>query len=216
MASLGDRAVSGKRGARGWLKGHLADPYVKQANAQGYRSRAAFKLAQLDAAQRLLRPGDCVVDLGAAPGGWSQVAAQRVAPAGRVVAVDLLEMDPIDGVEFVQGDFTHDAVRADLRARLPDRGVDLVMSDMSPNLSGVKDNDQARGAELVLAALDFAGTVLTPRGAVLVKIFHGGSMQELVAHARRRFRAVKLSKPPASRARSAEVYLLGQGGDGVF
>lgn len=208
--------MSGKRGARRWLKGHLADPYVKQANAQGYRSRAAFKLVQLDAAQRLLRPGTRVVDLGAAPGGWSQVAARRVAPGGQVLAVDLLAMEPIDGVEFVCGDFTTPAVRAALRERLPARGVDLVMSDMAPNLSGVKENDQARAAELVIEALDFAATVLTREGAVLVKLFHGAAMQDLVARARQRFHTVKLSKPPASRARSAEVYLLGRGSDGVF
>lgn len=208
--------MSGKRSARRWLKGHLADPFVKQANAQGYRSRAAFKLVQIDAAQRLLRPGTRVVDLGAAPGGWSQVAARRVAPGGQVLAVDLLEMDPIDGVEFVCGDFTIPAVRAALRERLPDRGVDLVMSDMAPNLSGVKENDQARAAALVIEALDFAATVLTRDGAVLIKLFHGAAMQDLVAQARQRFRTVKLSKPQASRARSAEVYLLGRGSDGVF
>ena len=208
--------MSGKRGARRWIKGHLADTYVKQANAQGYRSRAAFKLVQLDAAQRLLRPGSRVVDLGAAPGGWSQVASQRVAPGGQVLAVDLIEMAPIDGVEFVCGDFTDPAVRAALRERLPSGGVDLVLSDMAPNLSGVKENDQARAAELVIAALDFAAAVLRRDGAVLVKLFHGGAMQELLAQARQRFRTVKLSKPPASRARSAEVYLLGRGGNGVF
>lgn len=208
--------MSGKRSARRWLKGHLADPYVKQANAQGYRSRAALKLIQIDTAQRLLRPGTRVLDLGAAPGGWSQVAARRVAPGGQVLAVDLLEMEPIDGVEFVCGDFTTPHVRAALRERLPARGVDLVMSDMAPNLSGVKENDQARAAELVIEALEFAATVLTREGAVLIKLFHGAAMQDLVTRARQRFHTVKLSKPPASRARSSEVYLLGRGSDGVF
>jgi 23S rRNA (uridine2552-2'-O)-methyltransferase len=208
--------VSGKRGARRWLKGHLADTYVKQANALGYRSRAAFKLVQLDAAQRLLRPGTRVVDLGAAPGGWSQVAAQRVAPGGQVLAVDLIDMAPLNGVEFVCGDFTDPAVRAALRERLPVDGVDLVLSDMAPNLSGVKENDQARAAELVVAALDFASEVLTRDGAVLVKLFHGAEMPDLLAQARQRFGSVKLSKPPASRARSAEVDLLGRGRNGVF
>ena len=208
--------MSGKRGARRWLKGHLADPYVKLANTQGFRSRAAFKLIQIDDAQRLLRPGAAVLDLGAAPGGWSQVAARRVAPGGRVVAVDLLEMESIDNVQFVHGDFASLAVRDELGALLPAGGVDLVMSDLAPNLSGTRDRDQARAAELVLHALDFAAAVLTARGAVLIKVFHGEAMDELLAQARQRFRAVKLCKPAASRSRSTEAYLIGRGSNGIL
>ncbi len=208
--------MSGKRGARRWLRGHLSDPYVREANARGYRSRAAFKLLQLDDAERLLRPGAAVVDLGAAPGGWAQVAAERTAPGGTVLAVDLLEMAALPGVEFLRGDFTDPRVREALVARLPAGGAHLVMSDMAPNLSGMKDADQARAAELAGAALEFAGQVLAPQGAILLKLFHGRPMEDLVRQARERFRSVKVKKPQASRARSSEVYLLGRGADGIF
>ncbi len=208
--------MSGKRGTRRWLGRHLADTWVREAGARGYRSRAAFKLAQIDDAERLLRPGATVVDLGAAPGGWSQVAAERVGATGRVLAVDVLEMAPLPGVAILQGDFTDPAVRDALAGQLPDGGAHLVMSDMAPNLTGVKDTDQARAAELALAAMDFAVRALEPRGAILLKVFHGRSMQDLVREARGRFRSVKVRKPEASRARSAEVYLLGKGVSGIF
>jgi len=206
--------VSGKRGARRWLKGHLADAWVREASARGYRSRAAFKLVQLDDAERLLRAGSVVVDLGAAPGGWSQVAAERAGARGTVLALDLLEMEPIRGVAVLRGDFTDPGTRREVRARLPQRGADLVMSDMAPNLSGVKEADQARATALGLEVIGFAHDTLAARGAMLLKIFQGASTQELVAEARRRFRRVDVKKPPASRARSAEAYLLGR--DGIF
>lgn len=210
--SLGDPFVTGKRSAKRWLRGHVSDPYVKEANARGYRSRAAFKLRQLDDAEHLLRRGDTVVDLGAAPGGWSQVAAERVGKGGRVLAIDRLEMAPLDGVRFVHGDFTDPALRRALLAELPAAGARLVMSDMAPNLTGVRDTDQAAAAELAREALGFAAGCLAKDGAVVVKIFQGTSMQELLAEARSLFRKVKIVKPAASRARSAESYLLGRGG----
>ena len=205
--SLGDRDVSGKRCARTWLKGHLRDPFVREANARGYRSRAAFKLRQIDDAEGLLGRGRAVVDLGAAPGGWAQVAAQRCGGAP-VVAVDLLPMDPLPGVRFRQGDFSDPALQAWVRENLPEAGADLVLSDMAPNLSGVKETDQARSEALAQAVLAFAGSVLAPRGAVLLKVFQGSGLEAVRAAARADFRTVKLVKPPASRSRSAELYLL--------
>jgi len=204
--------VSGKRGAKGWLRGHLSDTWVREANARGYRSRAAFKLAQIDDAEHLLQSGAAVVDLGAAPGGWSQVAAERVGRAGLVLAVDLLDMEALPGVDVMRGDFMDPNIRAGLLARLPARGARLVMSDMAPNLSGVRDADQARAAELGLLVLGFASEVLATDGAVLLKVFQGGSMQDVVDEARRRFRRVKIKKPQASRSRSSETYLLGRDG----
>jgi 23S rRNA (uridine2552-2'-O)-methyltransferase len=200
--------MSGKGKSRRWYKAHRADPYVKRSTAEGLRSRAAYKLMQLDARERLFRPGQWVVDLGAAPGGWSQVAAPRVAPGGRVLALDRLEMVPIEGVCFFQGDFFSEALRGRLIAKLPGSMADIVISDMAPNLTGVKIADQAACEELVLDVMEYAGQVLKPGGTLLTKVFHGAGMDGVLATARQRFEQVRLRKPDASRARSAESYLL--------
>ncbi len=197
--------------SKAWMRSHVTDPFVRQARRQGYRSRAAYKLAEIDARDRLLTPGAVVVDLGAAPGGWSQVAAQRVGPGGRVLAVDLLEMAPIPGVEFLQGDFTAPAVLAALEARLGGTPVDLVICDMAPNLSGIASVDQARSRHLAELALDFAVTHLRPGGGFLVKLFQGEGFDDFVRTVRRHFARVATRKPEASRSRSREVYLLAKG-----
>jgi 23S rRNA (uridine2552-2'-O)-methyltransferase len=202
--------VSRRGNTRRWLQQHVADPYVRQAQAQGYRSRASFKLIEIDQRDRLLQAGATVVDLGAAPGGWSQVASERVGPRGRVVAVDLLDMAPLPGVEFIRGDFTYDAVFEQLLGLLPG-GVDLVMSDMAPNLTGVRDIDQPAALYLAELALDFAVRVLKPRGALLVKCFEGAGSQQLRALFARHFGQVAVRKPEASRDRSREHYLIGRG-----
>jgi 23S rRNA (uridine2552-2'-O)-methyltransferase len=194
-----------------WLKEHASDQYVKRAQRQGARSRAAFKLEELDAAERLLKPGMVVVDLGAAPGGWSQYAAKALNHKGSVYALDLLPMDPLPGVEFIQGDFREPGPLATLKKSLAGRPVDLVMSDMAPNLSGIDAVDQPRALHLAELALDFAGEVLRPGGALLAKVFQGAGFEQLLARARREFATVKMKKPPASRARSAEMYLLASG-----
>ena len=208
--------MSGKGRSRRWLREHLADPYVREANAKGYRSRAAFKLAQLDDAEKLFRRGDTVLDLGSAPGGWSQVAAQRVGAGGQIVAIDLLDMAPLPGVHFVQGDFTDPQLRSAIMNKLGSPCARVVLSDMAPNLSGMKDTDQARASELAMQVLAFAHEVLQPQGRIVVKIFHGAAMAEIVREAQRLFRKVKVKKPHASRSRSAEAYLLGCAADGVF
>jgi len=179
-----------------WLRRHVADPYVKKAKAQGYRSRAAFKLLEIDKKEKLLSAGTRVLDLGAAPGGWSQVAAQKKA---KVVAVDLLRMDAIPGVTVLQGDFQQQAF---------DEAFDVVLCDVSPNLSGIRGVDQARALELSLAAIDLCTKVLKPEGAFLVKAFHGESFDELLRALRKAFREVKVIKPAASRDESRENYLL--------
>lgn len=196
--------------SRRWLHEHIADPYVRQAQAQGYRSRASFKLLELNQRDRLLQPGATVVDLGAAPGGWSQVASAVVGPHGKVLAVDLLDMAPLPRVEFILGDFGDDAVLEHVLSLLPD-GADLVMSDMAPNLSGVRDVDQPAALHLAELALDFAQRVLKPRGALLVKCFEGAGSQELRAAFARHFEQILVRKPDASRDRSREHYLIGRG-----
>jgi 23S rRNA (uridine2552-2'-O)-methyltransferase len=197
--------------SKAWMTEHVNDPYVQEAKRLGYRSRAAFKLLEIDARDHLLKHGMVVVDLGATPGGWSQVAAKKVGPRGRVFALDLLEMAPIAGVEFIQGDFTEDAVLAQLEERLGDAVIDLVICDMAPNISGIGLSDQARSMYLAELAMDFAVQRLKPNGAFLVKLFHGSGFEEFVREARRRFRQVAVRKPEASRSRSKEVYLLAKG-----
>lgn len=201
--------MSRRGNTRRWLQRHVSDPYVRQAQAHGYRSRASFKLIEIDQRDRLLRPGAVVVDLGSAPGGWSQVAAERVGPQGRVVAVDLLDMAPLPGVEFIHGDFGELAVLEQILALVPG-GADLVMSDMAPNLTGVRDVDQPAALYLVELALDFAARVLKPHGALLVKCFEGAGSQELRTLFGRRFGQVLVRKPDASRDRSREHYLIGR------
>ena len=193
------------------MQEHVTDPYVRKAQAEGMRSRAAYKLQQLAERDNLLKPGMVVVDLGSAPGGWSQVAGRAVGPEGRVVGVDLLEMLPVPGVRFVQGDFGDDAVLIEVEKLLDGRAVDLVLSDMAPNMSGVASVDQARSIGLAELALDFAANHLKPQGNFLVKVFQGSGFETLVADIRHRFVQVMIRKPEASRSRSNEVYLVAKG-----
>jgi 23S rRNA (uridine2552-2'-O)-methyltransferase len=191
-----------------WLQENFADPYVQRAQAAGWRSRAVFKLEEIDRRAHLLHPGAVCLDLGAAPGAWSQYASQRVGAKGRVVATDLLPMAELAGVEFVQGDFREDEVFERILALLPARGVDLVLSDMAPNLSGVDVIDQPRSMYLAELALAMAERVLKPGGSALIKVFQGAGFKELLQAARGKFSEVKLMKPLASRSRSPESYLL--------
>lgn len=200
------KSASSKR----WLRRHVTDRHVHDAARQGYRSRAAFKLLEIDRKDRLLRPGMRVLDLGAAPGGWSQVAAERVRPGGRVVAVDLLALESLGGVIAVRGDFRDASLRAAVAAAL-DGSADLVLCDLSPNLSGIASADQARAAELVALAADFALEVLQPEGAFLCKIFHGEAFSALREMLDRRFASVQVRKPAASRSESRETYVLARG-----
>ncbi len=193
------------------MQEHVSDPYVRKAQSEGMRSRAAYKLQQLSERDHLLKPGMVVVDLGCAPGGWAQVAGRVVGTEGRVVGVDLLEMLPVPGVRFVQGDFGDDQVLAEVEKYLEGRAVDLVLSDMAPNMSGVTSVDQARSIGLAELALDFAVNHLKPQGNFLVKVFQGSGFEELVAEIRRRFVQVMIRKPEASRSRSNEVYLVAKG-----
>jgi 23S rRNA (uridine2552-2'-O)-methyltransferase len=197
--------------SKAWMHEHVNDPYVKRAQAEGFRSRAAYKLQQLAERDKLLKTGMLVVDLGAAPGGWSQVAAKAVAPGGRVVAVDLLPVTPVHGVTVIQGDFQDDATLASVEAALGGEQADLVISDMAPNISGIPLVDQARAAGLAELALDFALKHLKPRGNFLVKAFQGGGYDAFVKLLRTHFMEVATRKPEASRSRSNEVYLLGKG-----
>jgi 23S rRNA (uridine2552-2'-O)-methyltransferase len=194
-----------------WLEEHFSDPFVQRAKDAGLRSRAAFKLEEIDAAEKLIFPGAVVVDLGAAPGGWSQYAARRLAGNGTVFALDLLAMDAIPGVIFQQGDFREQAALDTLLAELGGRRVDLVLSDMAPNMSGVDVVDQARAADLEALALDFARQVLRPGGVLVMKVFQGAGFQQLLAEARRAFEGVRMRKPRASRQRSSETYLVARG-----
>ena len=194
-----------------WLRRHTTDAYVRRAKAQGYRSRAAFKLTEIDARERLLAPGGLVIDLGAAPGGWAQVASARVGRGGCVVAVDLLEIAPISNVKVLRGDFRSEGVRDKVRAALGGRKADVVLSDLSPNLSGIGAADQSRAAELVRAAAGFCRGVLKPEGRFLCKVFQGSEFAALLAELRRDFRRVRVLKPAASRSESRETYLLAEG-----
>jgi 23S rRNA (uridine2552-2'-O)-methyltransferase len=193
-----------------WIKRHVNDPYVHRARAHGYRSRAAFKLIEIANRDGLARPGDSVVDLGAAPGGWSQALAERVGRSSRVVAVDLLEIAPIPGVTIIRGDFGEEAVLRRLDDALEGGKIDLVVSDMAPNISGVRSSDQARSIHLCELALDFAQTHLNSGGAFLVKAFQGAGYPEFLAAMRRVFISVASRKPGASRGESKEMYLVGK------
>ena len=194
-----------------WMQEHVADTYVKRARAEGMRSRAAYKLAQIAERDRLLAAGMTVVDLGAAPGSWSQVAAERVGPRGRVIALDLLDMRPVRGVTFIRGDIRDGAAVAELERALGGQQAHLVLSDMAPNLSGIATTDQARAAELAELALDFALKHLKPQGNFLVKAFQGAAFEEFLRKLRSCFAAVAVRKPEASRSRSSEVYLVARG-----
>ena len=194
-----------------WLREHASDPYVQRARREGYRSRAAYKLQEIARSDRLITPGMTVIDLGAAPGGWSQVAAERVGPKGRVIAVDLLEMPPLRAVVLIRGDFREAETVARMEAELRGTLVDLVVSDMAPNMSGITVSDQVRVVHLAELALDFAVKWLKPEGNLLVKTFQGAGFPELREGMRTHFRQVLTRKPQASRGRSSEIYLLGKG-----
>jgi 23S rRNA (uridine2552-2'-O)-methyltransferase len=198
------------RTSNAWLREHVTDPYVQRARAEGYRSRASFKLMEIDDRDHLIRGGEVVVDLGATPGGWSQVAAKRQQGKGSVIALDLLEMDPLRGVDFIQGDFRDETVLQDLEARLAGRKVGLVLSDMAPNMSGILVSDQARVMDLAELALTFSRSWLKPDGAFLVKVFQGYGYDDFVRAMKSSFSTVATRKPDASRDRSPEVYLLGR------
>ena len=194
--------------SKAWLKEHRDDPYVQQAQREGYRSRACYKLLELQEKDRLIRPGMTVVDLGSAPGGWSQVAVDLVGDRGRVVASDILHMDNLAGVEFIQGDFTEDEVFEQILAAIDGHPVDVVVSDMAPNMSGVNAVDQPRSMYLVELALDMARQVLRPGGVFVAKVFQGEGFDELIRDTRASFGKVLTRKPAASRPRSREVYLV--------
>jgi len=199
-----------RAGSKRWMREHVNDPFVRQAQKDGYRSRAAYKLLEIAGKDRLFRPGAIVFDLGAAPGGWSQVAAQAVGAAGRVCAIDLLAVQPIAGVELLRGDFTETATRAALLARAPG-GADLVLSDMAPNISGIADRDQRLSFELAGLAVDFARQALRPGGSLLLKVFQSEWVEGLRAQMEELFERVSVRKPEASRGRSAELFLSGRG-----
>ena len=206
---------------KAWMVDHLNDTYVKLAKKEGYRARAAYKLKEIDENLGLIKPGQLVVDLGATPGAWSQYVRRRFAlkdgpahPAGmngRIIALDLLDFEPIEGVEFIQGDFREESVLAVLEALVGGREVDVVISDMAPNLSGIESSDAARIAHLVMLAVEFAQNHLTERGALVCKLFHGSGYEEMTRLFKARFRVVKSMKPKASRDKSSETFLVGVG-----
>lgn len=213
-----------KKVNKAWLHDHLTDPYVKMAQKEGYRARAAYKLKEIDEAFQLIRPGQVVVDLGAAPGAWSQYLRRRFAPKsagvggaasgeldGTIIALDLLEFEPIDGVAFIQGDFRDDEVMHQLEAALGGKAVDVVVSDMAPNLSGIASSDSARISHLVELAIDFSTRHLKPEGALVAKVFHGSGYSQLVELFKQQFRVVKPIKPKSSRDKSSETFLVGIG-----
>ncbi len=213
-----------KKVNKAWLNDHVNDPYVRLAQKEGFRSRAAYKLKEIDEAFRLIRPGQVVVDLGAAPGAWSQYVRRRFAPKdagaggaavgelnGTIIALDLLDFEPVEGVEFIQGDFQEETVLQQLVDMLAGRPVDVVVSDMAPNLSGIEVTDAARIANLVELAIDFAQSHLRPEGALVCKVFHGSGYSQLVDAFRAAFRTTKVLKPKASRDKSAETFLVGIG-----
>jgi 23S rRNA (uridine2552-2'-O)-methyltransferase len=194
-----------------WMREHVNDPYVQMAQKDGYRSRAAYKLLEINAKDKLLKPGMVVVDLGATPGGWSQVAAREIGRGGKVIALDLLPLDPLSGVDFIQGDFREDAVLKQLQDLLAGRQVALVISDMAPNMSGVLNADLARALYLAELALEFAYEQLQADGYFLVKVFQGAGFEDYLKLMRSRFSKVVTRKPKASRDRSSELYLLATG-----
>lgn len=208
--------MSRSKSSKRWLKEHFDDPYVKLAQKEGYRSRAVYKLLEIQERDKVLSSGMVVVDLGAAPGGWSEAAKRIVGPKGKVFALDILPMDPIPGVEFLQGDFTEAEVLEKLLQLIDKRGVDLVTSDISPNISGVRDVDQSRAMYLAELALDFAQQVLKKGGSFLVKLFQGEGFDPFLKSVRQSFTQIIIRKPKASRPRSKEVYLLAKGFKGIL
>jgi 23S rRNA (uridine2552-2'-O)-methyltransferase len=209
--TIGTDTVKKSKSSQQWLRDHEDDEYVKRAREEGYRSRASYKLLEINEKFKIMKPGSCVVDLGAAPGGWSQVAAGSVGPKGRVIALDILEMVPIDSVTIIQGDFTQEEPFARLLAETTHRPVDLVISDMAPNLSGMKQIDQPRSAYLVELAIQLCDHVLRRGGSLVSKCFEGTGINEIRQAYRERFERVANFKPRASRGRSSEIYLVGLG-----
>ncbi|WP_058534446.1 23S rRNA (uridine(2552)-2'-O)-methyltransferase RlmE [Legionella saoudiensis] len=203
--------MSRTKSSKRWLQEHFDDVYVKKAQAEGYRSRAVYKLKEVDEKESLLKPGMTVVDLGAAPGGWTQYVSERLQGRGRIVALDILPMDSLPDVDIILGDFREDDVLQQLMDLIPERSVDLVLSDMAPNMSGTTAIDIPRAMYLVELAFDFADKMLKPGGSMLVKIFHGSGFDDLVKQAKASFDKVVIRKPAASRARSKETYLLAKG-----
>jgi 23S rRNA (uridine2552-2'-O)-methyltransferase len=203
--------MSRSKSSKGWLQEHFDDEYVKRSLSDGYRSRASYKLLEINEKDKIIRPGMTVVDLGAAPGGWSQVAAKLVGLKGRVIASDILPMDAIAGVEFLQGDFTENEVVEQLLHSMGGASADLVISDMAPNMSGMNDIDQPQVMYLAELALELARTILSPGAYLLVKVFQGEGFSEYQKELKSSFASVKVRKPKASRARSREIYLLGAG-----
>lgn len=206
-----DKKVKKNKTTKAWITEHVNDAYVQRARVEGWRSRAAFKLTEIDDKDKLLKPGMTVVDLGSAPGSWSQIAARRVAPGGRLIALDLLPMEPVNGVSFIQGDFHDEEVLQQLADALEGRQVDLVLSDMAPNMSGIGMVDQARVMVLAELTLDFCAEHLKPGGDMLVKVFQGDGFMELRRALQQQFQTLQMRKPAASRNRSAEIYLLARG-----
>jgi 23S rRNA (uridine2552-2'-O)-methyltransferase len=200
-----------KPSSKAWMHEHINDEYVKRAQKEGYRARAAYKLLEIDDKDKLIKPGMTIVDLGATPGSWSQVAVQRLKGQGRIIALDILDMQAINGVEFIQGDFREDQVLRQLEQTLHQKPVDLVIADMAPNMSGIADVDQAGAAHLTELALEFSKDWLKPSGHFLVKVFIGAGFEEILQTMRQMFDKVVTRKPKASRGRSNEVYLLGLG-----
>ncbi|MDP5069457.1 MAG: 23S rRNA (uridine(2552)-2'-O)-methyltransferase RlmE [Congregibacter sp.] len=203
--------VKKRSSSKAWLREHREDPYVQQAQRDGYRSRACYKLLELQEREKLMRPGMTVLDLGSAPGGWSQVAASLVGDHGKVIASDILPMDSLAGVDFIQGDFTENAVFERILQEMGGKPVDLVISDMAPNMSGVSAVDQPKSIYLVELALDMAYRVLAPGGVFVTKVFHGEGFDAVFQAAREQFEKVVTRKPTASRPRSREVYLVARG-----
>lgn len=203
------------KSSAGWLREHVTDPYVKQAQKDGYRSRSSYKLIQLNEKDRLIRPGMLIVDLGSAPGGWSQVAGRLVGAKGKVVATDILRMDPLPNVEFIQGDFTEQAVLEQILATLEGRQPDLVICDIAPNISGIDSADQASSMYLVELALDMTRQVLKPKGNFVAKVFQGAGSDAYLKDLRSSFEKLFIRKPDASRARSREIYVVAKGFKGA-
>lgn len=203
--------MSKSHSSKRWLRRHVSDPYVQRSKKEGYRSRSAYKLTEIDDRDKILKPGMVVVDLGSAPGGWSQILAKRLGASSTVIAIDLLVMEPVAGVTFLQGDFTRESGLAAIRSALNGRKADVVLSDMAPNLTGIAVSDQARTMELAELTRDFALLHLKPEGSLLVKIFQGAGYDEYLKSLRRGFRKVVVRKPDASRDESAEQYLLARG-----
>jgi 23S rRNA (uridine2552-2'-O)-methyltransferase len=201
------------KSSQAWLREHANDVYVKQAKRDGYRSRAVYKLKEIDEKKEVLKPGMTVIDLGAAPGGWTQYVAEKLQGRGQVIALDILPMDPLPGVVVVQGDFYEDAVLAELMTHVPSDGVDVLLSDMAPNSSGNIAIDIPCAMALVDLAFDLASKVLTRDGCLLIKVFHGAGFEELLKQARTMFSSVRVIKPKASRPRSRETYVLAKGYD---